>query len=317
MNSRQTVWRSVVRRLRGFTLIELLVVIAIIAILIALLLPAVQQAREAARRSACKNNLKQLGLAFHNYHETHSTFPPAVIHPGYPGSAARNQTFVKNTTGYLLILPFIDQAGMYNQINFDLAVGTFDRDGLGGGEYQTGADTPLVTLRCPSDTVHNDPRSYSGTDPNYPMSVNHRTSYAFTGRSYYHNESASRNYGDDTANTKAPFGINGAAKIRDIHDGTSTTFLMMESVFRMCSDHYGPYWGQWVHTNEVQPRFGINQFAPSTPICLYAWRVGSKHPGGCHALMGDGAVRFLGDNTSTWVLNALTGIDDGELLDDF
>ena len=96
---------------RGFTLIELLVVIAIIAILIALLLPAVQQAREAARRSQCKNNMKQIGLALHNYHDVYNTFPP-----GYVG-----QTDVSILAGYglwswsALILPYIDQAPLYNQ----------------------------------------------------------------------------------------------------------------------------------------------------------------------------------------------------------
>ncbi|MDB5338411.1 MAG: hypothetical protein JWN70_4030, partial [Planctomycetaceae bacterium] len=95
----------------GFTLIELLVVIAIIAVLIALLLPAVQQAREAARRSQCKNNLKQLGLALHNYHDTYGVFPYAQT-PCCSGG----HTWVE------MLLPFMDQAPMYNQINFNLDI---------------------------------------------------------------------------------------------------------------------------------------------------------------------------------------------------
>ncbi|MEZ6133148.1 MAG: DUF1559 domain-containing protein, partial [Planctomycetaceae bacterium] len=107
-------------RKSGFTLIELLVVIAIIAILIALLLPAVQQAREAARRTECKNKLKQLGLAFHNYHDTHNTFPAALYSSGRYNSAAyfSGNNTVKNVTGWQMILPYMDQAALYNQFDF-------------------------------------------------------------------------------------------------------------------------------------------------------------------------------------------------------
>src|SRR5688572_18580233 len=112
------------RRSAGFTLIELLVVIAIIAVLIALLLPAVQQAREAARRTQCKNNLKQIGLALHNYHDNYQLFPAAIIFPAYKSSAnctADGQRFNLNTTGWTMLLPFIDQAPLYNQYNSSMA----------------------------------------------------------------------------------------------------------------------------------------------------------------------------------------------------
>ncbi len=115
------------RRSAGFTLIELLVVIAIIAILIALLLPAVQQAREAARRTQCKNNLKQLGLALHNYHDTYNVFPPGNVSP-LPMSTQgcftgnTNRTLHPNAPWSVLILPYIDQANIYNLLNMS---GTF------------------------------------------------------------------------------------------------------------------------------------------------------------------------------------------------
>src|SRR3954466_6996265 len=105
------------RKWKGFTLIELLVVIAIIAVLIALLLPAVQQAREAARRTQCKNNLKQLGLALHNYHDTMSTLPPSEIDSVATSSVAPNWT--SNIGNWVLFLfPYIDQANAYNQVTW-------------------------------------------------------------------------------------------------------------------------------------------------------------------------------------------------------
>src|SRR3546814_780854 len=101
---------------KGFTLIELLVVIAIIAVLVALLLPAVQQAREAARRSQCKNNLKQIGLALHNYHDTHRVFPPGQMSwfgsDLFPLNAGARISWMQQ------ILPFIDQAPLYNSFNW-------------------------------------------------------------------------------------------------------------------------------------------------------------------------------------------------------
>src|SRR4051812_18590026 len=138
------------RRRRAFTLIELLVVIAIIAILIALLLPAVQQAREAARRTQCRNNLKQIGLALHNYHDAANTIPP-----GYIGTQA-----VPNVTGQSLnygwatfILPFMDQSPLYNTIGSGFSgpnAVTFASSTISASSaaYQT----VLPAFRCPSDT---------------------------------------------------------------------------------------------------------------------------------------------------------------------
>ena len=128
------------RRRRAFTLIELLVVIAIIAVLIALLLPAVQQAREAARRSQCINNLKQHGLALHNYHDTYATFPP-----GWIGVQA-NASHVEGPSGFAWgahTLPYIDQATLYSQINFNVSLVDPSND--------VARKQVIGVFRCPSD----------------------------------------------------------------------------------------------------------------------------------------------------------------------
>ena len=137
-------------RRSAFTLIELLVVIAIIAILIALLLPAVQQAREAARRSTCKNNLKQLGLAMHNYHDVHRIFPnqnhrflnaPVPAIPGWNANSTGGWSWIA------MSLPFLDQTPLYNKLNFSV-VG--DRDHNSRGIHQQLRETSLAVLLCPS-----------------------------------------------------------------------------------------------------------------------------------------------------------------------
>ncbi len=133
------------RTARGFTLIELLVVIAIIAVLIALLLPAVQAAREAARRSQCTNNLKQIGLAFHNYESTYGSFPPAVMYP------PPTDNWGWGPSGHLSLLPFIEQTALWNAYNTS---GGVQCNGSGCGLYQmntTVFNTQINSWMCPSD----------------------------------------------------------------------------------------------------------------------------------------------------------------------
>ena len=141
---------------RGFTLIELLVVIAIIAVLIALLLPAVQSAREAARRIQCTNNLKQIGLACHNYHQTADCFPLGVSLNMYRLPAYWR---AKNSWGHFgMLLPYLEQQPVYNAANFDWGV----EEGSPGSSAPidinvTAADSQINTFLCPSD-----PRSGNG-----------------------------------------------------------------------------------------------------------------------------------------------------------
>ncbi len=183
--SEQVSCRLGVRPQRGFTLIELLVVIAIIAILIALLLPAVQQAREAARRSQCKNNLKQLGLAMHNYHDTHRVFPPAAALP--------SGVTVDRYAWSVFLLPFADQAPLYNAIapnGSAVPSATANSNRL---------RTVLSVYKCPSDVG-------SPINPNFS------------------------NYG--SSNYPVSWQMcsdNSRTKMRDVTDGTSNTVLIGES----------------------------------------------------------------------------------------
>ena len=136
---------------RGFTLIELLVVIAIIAVLIALLLPAVQSAREAARRAQCTNNLKQIGLALHNYHTSNDVFPLGTSFN--PVDTANDPGVWASWSAQALMLGYLEQTPLYNAINFNwgpLATGTTTSDGT-GGINTTATHTLITSFVCPSD----------------------------------------------------------------------------------------------------------------------------------------------------------------------
>ncbi|MEX0818470.1 MAG: DUF1559 domain-containing protein, partial [Pirellulaceae bacterium] len=136
---------------RGFTLVELLVVIAIIGILVALLLPAVQAAREAARRMQCSNNLKQLGLALHNYHDTLKTFPPGYVsnRPGVEGSSSWCRSGgVQGAPWTALILPYMEQQNLHDQFNFNVP---FQATSNQMAPPNSNVVIPLDTYSCPSD----------------------------------------------------------------------------------------------------------------------------------------------------------------------
>ena len=193
------------QRRRGFTLIELLVVIAIIAILIALLLPAVQQAREAARRTQCKNNLKQIGLALHNYLDVHTGFPPSFVSD--IDSAGNNPTTGGEWSVHARLLPFLEQSSLYNAANLSFA-------------YDDPINGDIATKRvemylCPSE-VNDRGRTSGGVAVHYPLS------YGFNGGTWRVWMNQARMQGDGA------FAPNRSFRPRDFTDGTTSTLMFSE-----------------------------------------------------------------------------------------
>jgi prepilin-type N-terminal cleavage/methylation domain-containing protein/prepilin-type processing-associated H-X9-DG protein len=260
---------------RGFTLIELLVVIAIIAVLIALLLPAVQQAREAARRSQCKNNLKQIGLAMQNYHDAAKGFPSGLINfignPPCP-AATTNRLW----GGLTPLLPYIDLAPVYKELNPTNHCNMPAPGTLFNGKALL--QTPMPAFQCPSD-------SGSGTNP-------------------YH-----EGYSKSSYNVSEQVAFNNSfVRLQDIKDGSSNTLMHAERRFELdpVGKRYssGIVWGRSNVTDagsKFRVNWPINFPSPVTSTTNAAsgdagcvrHGVSSPHTGGAHVLMCDGTVRFL------------------------
>ncbi len=325
---------------RGFTLIELLVVIAIIAILIALLLPAVQQAREAARRTQCKNNLKQIGLALHNYHDVYGMFPPGRTRRTYgiTGSA-----WLSGNIGWLpRLLAQIDQAPLYNQIDWNLGDGTVDGNGGANGTNPTGARRQIIpAFRCPSDP------GTGGVPWRTPAGVAVRGSASDA--SY-----ASNNYvaslGNSTRlqnNARSPgvFSQNFTTRFRDIVDGTSNTLAVSEVVigfYRVNENSPGdrtPCPGTGAKDTSATRQAGnswfYNFFPQSGFFNTYVGPNNSKsvdcgqnsdrvdqaarslHVGGVQTVLCDGSVRFVSENIDLGTWNILGDMSDGQVVGEF
>ncbi|REJ71062.1 MAG: DUF1559 domain-containing protein [Planctomycetota bacterium] len=302
-------------RRRGFTLIELLVVIAIIAILIALLLPAVQQAREAARRTSCRNKMKQLGLALHNYHDAHLIFPPASIDDGSYDSTwlcTRNDMTPLNHTGHQLLLPYLDETAIYNQINFSLPTGDAHYNCQIPGAMQAAVQQAVEAFECPSDRFNSGPYTYNGTTA-YNITDGYLTNYAFVETAY----NIGVPYTAEGQRTRAAFGKNGACSIDDITDGTTNTMLMIETPKEKDSTIRGPYWSADVNTAEIIPKTRrINQIDTATGRVIWG-SPGSEHEGGCHVVLGDGSVRFLSESLDFIVQNYLVTVAGKEVVGEF
>jgi len=333
------------RRRRGFTLIELLVVIAIIAILIALLLPAVQQAREAARRTSCKNNLKQIGLALANYHDIYKSFPPAKLNSGMYQSTTNGHTM--NTSGWVQMLPQLDQKPLYDQYNFNVCSSVSNARGVIVGNPVAGGDElvnqpiysqRLEVLECPSDPSAGIPRVNAINNPSNAYSMNRarQTSYLFSTGVFTDYNANYTAYNRDIR--QGAFGNNGAARIRDITDGTSNSIAVGEASggrFKT-SINYGPWGLNGVHTcchgrvysrrsslpiglNSTDPRdWSINSaYQGRADGKTYAWVFNSQHSGGAQFVFCDGSVHFLSENINYLTLCRLAYIHDGEPVGQF
>ena len=293
----------------GFTLIELLVVIAIIAILVALLLPAVQQAREAARRSSCKNNFKQLGLALHNYHDVFNVFPPSRLGPQQSSTTVNDFRF----SGFIPLLPFIEQNAVFDQIQTSPTY-----------VWNTGYAPYRVTLpalNCPSDVYPTDISGGIGMN-NYLFSLGD-----------YHSNFESLTAGQ----LRGLFGYRSRISFRDVTDGLSNTAMLSEGIRppgsgggapanqfgaattanttnpAACKASYvnGTYSTALLDRNRSQGtrwcdgRAGYINFttilAPNSAICNGQTTSGiltpsSRHTGGVQVCLADGSVRFISEN---------------------
>ncbi len=323
------------RRQRGFTLVELLVVIAIIGILIALLLPAVQAAREAARRMQCCNNLKQLGLALHNYHSVRRCFPPAGIGYGwcrYPENGGAES--VMNANGLMMLLPYLEQQALYDKYDQKQcasnlmhgntgccgpceALGVLAGDSVDSGNAEV-VSTGLAVFRCPSDTgkpFQSANSSHYGIKPGSGCE-GAKTNYDFSTGNSYSCDAWSR----EDPSRRRMFGENSTTRVADVLDGTTNTFAMAETLFDVYNGECAG-WGYrgWVMVGIDVGRYGLNLWEWPPYLAeprrgqLRSWaHAGSLHPGGAQAMMADGSVHFLAETTDTVVLEALSTMAGGE-----
>jgi len=331
-------------RRRGFTLIELLVVIAIIAVLIALLLPAVQQAREAARRSQCKNNLKQMGLAIHNYAETFSRFPSSGEFTNRNNPAALVRAFTPSST-FTQLLPYTDQAPVYNNYNQSLHYTSGYATPASTGNALA-AQTIIQAFLCPSNAYTKpDPQGFGGTDY-MPVAY---TDLDNTGARQKLNATwdvdsvlgAFNKIGDTTdglsnsicivEDSGKPNAIVGAYTAGVVMGGTQPGVVNAATPGGAGatapnrwadpdsgSGVSGPPANRGSIINQNKTPMGGPASCPwTTNNCGPNDEPFSFHVGGCHALMGDGAVRFISENLDTQTIRKLMARADGEVVGEF
>jgi prepilin-type N-terminal cleavage/methylation domain-containing protein/prepilin-type processing-associated H-X9-DG protein len=339
---------------RGFTLIELLVVIAIIAVLIALLLPAVQAAREAARRIQCTNNLKQFGLAMHNYVSSQNTFPVGRMGLNYSYFGVVNSTFTTNArrTWTFLIMPYLEQGAVYQAINFSQA-------------FYAGANTTVILTAIPGFHCPTDPQSFNievGGTGQARFGGNYVANWGnthflqadipgitginwFWANPFVPFSSPPAPWTAPPWGTVpflgAPFGGNVARPLQYIIDGTSNTLLMSEVIFGIDAsttqtddrgdvfndDQDGCTFMGYIPPNSTYPDvtggaactypFHLNppcRGSKSTTTDPVYNAARSLHPGGVNALMGDGRVMFAKNSISINIWAALSSAQGGEVV---
>ncbi len=323
------------RRWKGFTLIELLVVIAIIAVLVALLLPAVQQAREAARRSQCKNNLKQLGLALHNYHETYTKFPPG----GWVGGGG---VFI-SPSWRVSILPQLEASPVFTKLDFSF--GSFTAPYASTNTILQGYVNQVY--RCPSTPcllIGNPGTEGGGWSGGNPMQIDYvGIAGAYPDPAGRGNQSSASNYDGGYYGANGVFSPFRCTSFADITDGSSNTLLVGEnsnftglgaSQQDIRSNYYGGWsgmccgqftnpWGgapdSW-STGITTVRYNPNiQSFPAGAV--HTWEANlplrSAHAGGAQVLLGDGGVRFITDSVDNNTLRALGSMNDNVVAGNF
>jgi prepilin-type N-terminal cleavage/methylation domain-containing protein/prepilin-type processing-associated H-X9-DG protein len=317
------------RRPRGFTLIELLVVIAIIAVLIALLLPAVQSAREAARRAQCVNNLKQIGLAVHNYHDTHQKFPLGRVVANRAGVTDISHAFSPHSQ----ILPFLENSPLYQAINFNLTWGP-DANNGGYDGNSTARAAQVSSFLCPSDASNSVPVGYGGNNYRACEGSNFLFGYG---------NSDPTNVNNGMAGPNGFFFANESKGISDATDGTSNTAIFSEHIkgdfnqgvatekadtfqpgvwpttldqaVQLCRDvdwkdlskqGYSDVGAPWIYGYHSTTSY-YHVGPPGSRSCMFpplriSTTANSEHPGGVNVLLGDGSVRFIKNtiDINTW-----------------
>ena len=314
------------RRTRsGFTLIELLVVIAIIAVLVAILMPAVQQAREAARRSQCQNNLKQLGIALHSYLETHSVFPAACYKVPMVNDAAATTENRRATHWSAMLLPYIDQVGLYNKLTFGADAGW----SVAGSDNLAARQTLLPGMRCPSapdEKFYNDDGAATRAAVNYGVVMS-----GSLGNPIHAKSGESKHHMDDNipadGRFDGPFQQNSAYTTGNITDGASNTVGIGERC-RNGSIAGGDPVSQRryfaIASENCQDEHATWAGSIGVPINLVggAWQqryagFNSYHTGGAQFVMLDGAVRFIGNNVADQIRLALGTRNGNDKVEDF
>jgi prepilin-type N-terminal cleavage/methylation domain-containing protein len=295
------------RSQRGFTLIELLVVIAIIAILIGLLLPAVQKVREAASRLKCGNNLKQLGLAYHNYHDTNSKLPPVALGDKY-------------ATHLVLILPFVEQGNLYAKFNLsqemtsgtnnaqllanESVVSTFlcpSIHGSGGGGMTTLGPATDYVATGNRDNSQDCDRIDADPDLHWGMLIYPTDPLPGTGRTGLRSRTSFASVTDGLSNTtllgEKHVTSNGLNKVANVSEGTWGYWYVSD-------------YKTWMIVRNSKATLGMG---PKDESSRYQTKLGSWHSGVCQFVLGDGSVRSVSNSTSTEVLLLAADRRDGRV----